>query len=316
MPTAVPTKAGRALALLGDHWTLQILQRVFMGERRYHQISAAIHASDAVLSSRLRSLVADQLLVKVPYKDGRTRYEYHLSSAGRATWRIYVAAWAWERQWIKRPAGLSAGLVHTACGHSTVPVLTCGRCDRPVSDRDTSVRRTTNSLSYVGSAARRHIQGRTLQKGDAYSFRPQTLELLGDRWNMALLAAAAIGLRRFSDFERFLGTPPTVLSARLARLVEIGTLRVQELETGRTDYRLTDMGRGFAAILIQIVRWAEEHVRTGEQSSIEIVHESCGRRLLPEYVCAHCQQRLQYREIRFTVLTRPLDEASFATHSE
>lgn len=299
----VASLTARALALLGDHWTLYILQRVFLGERRYQDIHDSINASDSILSNRLKTLTEGGLLAKTPYKDGRVRYEYRLTTTGKATWRIFVAAHSWENSWLDPIDGLRPVLIHSQCGHLAHPQLICGKCDLPVTARDTSVTRSGATLSYASALPRRHRQNRTLalDGSDPYAFRTETMEILGDRWNTALASAAHIGIRRFSDFERFLGIPPTVLSARLSRFVELNILRVQELagSNRRSDYRLTDKGRDLAAILIQIVRWADENLRTGEPASIEISHDACGRKLLPEYRCTHCEQRLRRREARF-----------------
>lgn len=298
------SRTGRAVALLGEHWTLLILQRVFTGERKYQQLRASLNASDSVLSDRLKTLTEAGLLIKTPYKDGRIRYEYRLSASGKATWRIYVAAWAWERKWLERRPGPSPELVHSTCGQVAIPVVVCGRCNLQVTTRETSVRRTATEYNYGGSMPRRHRQSRTAAMKRDFGFYPETMELLGDRWNLAIVSAAVIGIRRFTDFERFLNIPPTVLSAHLSSFVELGILRTQELAAGngRTDYRFTDKGRGFSSVLMQIVRWADENIRSGEESSIEITHDLCGRKLVPEFQCGHCGELLRRREVSFQLL--------------
>jgi len=299
----VSSRTGRALALLGDHWTLHILQRVFLGQHRYQEIRDSIHASDSILTNRLKTLTEGGLLVKTPYRDGRIRYEYQLTPAGKATWRIYVAAWMWECDWLDRRVGRHPELIHQRCGHEARPVLVCGKCDVPVTPRDTTITRSAPKLSYVGTVPRRHRQARTLalNDDDILSLRQETMEILGDRWNTALAAAAVIGIRRFSDFERFLGIPPTVLSARLARFVELGILRHQELAggNGRTDYRLTPKGAGLSGILLQIVRWSDENIKTGEETSIEVSHDACGRKLQAELACTHCHVQLRRTDVHF-----------------
>ncbi len=295
------SRTGRALALLGDSWTLLILQRVFMGARRYQQIRDALGVSDSILADRLKTLTTGGLLVKVPYGAGRVRYEYRLTESGKETWRIFVAAWAWERRSLPGGGGWRPELVHASCGQLAAPVLVCGTCGAPVTPRDTSVRRTTDTLAYGASLPRRHQQTRTQQRRDDYCLAPATMELLGDRWNTALMAAAVIGIRRFTDFERFLAIQPAVLSARLSRFVELGMLRVQELAgpSSRTDYRLTDRGRDFADVLLELVRWADENIRSGAESSIEIRHDACGRKLQPEFACGHCAELLRRWQVRF-----------------
>src|SRR5829696_9090325 len=71
----------------------------------------------------------------------------------------------------------------------------------------------------------------------------RTLDVVGDRWTLLVLRDAFNGVRRFDDLQRRLGAARTVLSARLAALVEAGVLdRVPYREAGqreRAEYRLT-----------------------------------------------------------------------------
>lgn len=303
--TSASSRTSRALALLSDHWTLNILQQLFLGRHKYQEIRDEIQISDSILANRLKTLVEGGLLTKSPYRDGRIRYEYRLTPAGKATWRIYVAAWIWECDWLNRRDERHPELIHRTCGHEARPLLVCGKCDGEVTTRSTTITRATDRLYFVGALPRRHRQARTLElpQSDDLQLRQETMEVLGDRWNTALASAAVIGIRRFTDFERFLGIPPTVLSARLARFVELGLLYQQELAggSGRTDYRLTPKGTGLAGILLQIVRWSDENIKTGEISTIEIRHDDCGRKLQPEFACAHCREHLRRTEIRWAL---------------
>lgn len=298
-----PSRTGVALGIICDHWNLMIIQRIFLGERRYQDIRDAIGVSDSILADRLHRLTEGDVLVKVPYHEGRVRYEYRLTRAGMATWRVYVAAYAWERRWLDRGTGPSPELRHLTCGNVADPQVVCGKCGLPVRGRDLSPRTNTKTLGYVGSSPRRHRQTRTLERINDHGLYPDTMELLGDRWNTAILSAAVIGLRRFTDLERFLGIPPTVLSARLTRLVELEVLRTEALAGGgRQVYRLTSKGAAFGGILMQIVRWADEHVGSKARKSLEVTHDPCGRLLLPDFVCGACGERLKRAEIRFELL--------------
>lgn len=299
------SRTARALALLGDHWTLLVLIQIFRGEHRYQQIRDSIHISDSILSTRLKTLTEGGLLTKRAYKDGRTRYEYNLTKSGRATWRIFLAAWTWESEWIDHGEANRSEVVHLACGRPADPITRCGKCDLPVRSHDTSVKLSYPKLSYVGTMPRRHRQARTLAMQDkvSASLRTETMELLGDRWNTALAAAAAIGNRRFTDFERYLGIPPTVLSSRLTRFEELGILEQRGLVGGssRSEHRLTAKGRAFIAILVQIVRWSDENVETA-QPAIEILHDACGRKLLADLACGSCGDRLRQSQLHFPLL--------------
>jgi len=75
----------------------------------------------------------------------------------------------------------------------------------------------------------------------------RTADLLGRRWVLAILwAAAEAGAVRFNEFKQALETiPPRTLAARLAELEEAGVLERSVLDTRppRVEYRLTDTGR-------------------------------------------------------------------------
>ena len=55
---------GRMLGLLGDEWTLLVIQQALMGATRYGEFQARLPISHSVLSSRLQSLTRDGLLTK------------------------------------------------------------------------------------------------------------------------------------------------------------------------------------------------------------------------------------------------------------
>ena len=145
-----PSRTGTALALICDHWSLLIIQRIFLGERRYQDIRQTIGVSDSILADRLKRLTEGGLLAKAPYNDGRVRYEYRLARAGLATWRIYVAAYVWERRWLDLGPGLRPELRHLLCGELSEPQIVCGKCDLPVRGRDLSPA-TSNVPSAVNS---------------------------------------------------------------------------------------------------------------------------------------------------------------------
>src|SRR5207237_3072576 len=52
----------------------------------------------------------------------------------------------------------------------------------------------------------------------------KSFELIGDRWTLLILRSALYGVRRFDDFQAELDVPRSVLSNRLASLVERGIM--------------------------------------------------------------------------------------------
>ena len=57
-----PNAVARMLGLLGDEWTLLVIQQALMGATRYGEFQARLPISHSVLSSRLQSLTRDGLL--------------------------------------------------------------------------------------------------------------------------------------------------------------------------------------------------------------------------------------------------------------
>jgi len=117
----------------------------------------------------------------------------------------------------------------------------------------------------------------------------RTLELVGERWTLLIIRDAALGRRRFEDFQRSLGVARNVLSDRLARLVDEGILerrRYQE-RPERFEYRLTDKGRELRPALIALMHWGDRHLAPAGPPRI-VVHAGCGGPVEQRLVCGDC----------------------------
>lgn len=294
------SRTARSLSIIGDHWTLLILNEAFLGVRRFGELKASLGISDSVLSGRLRSMVTDGLLNK-RLTSGSSQPEYHLTTSGSDTWKIFVAAWAWEQDWNDESNRGDFLLSHKPCGSLLRPILVCGKCGEAVEPRSTSVIRSASKLGYIEGSPRRHRQRKTIRSNRSRGFAPTTMALLGDRWNTAVASGAAIGLRRFSEFERFLGIAPAVLSDRLGTFVELGIFRASLIgsKNDRVEYRLTARGRAFSAVLLQIVEWSERNVKTGEPRSMLVRHDTCGKTLRPDLHCSTCDTILRRADVLF-----------------
>ncbi len=281
---------GRALGVLADTWTLLILQRAFLGVRRYAGWRATLNISDATLTARLRAMTDHGLLRTSPYREGgRSRQEYRLTERGADTWRLLLATWNWERDWEPREVPLPE-IVHRACGDATHVVLCCARCGVPVGPRDTEV--DAGPIVTAGADLSRVHPRRTRGRlpTDPLSFLPGAMEIVGDRWGATLLGACLMGLRTFSEFSDRLSISPEVLTDRLRRFVEHGVL----VRTGQTGYRLTDKGRAAFAIHACLVDWANRWERAdGAPVDLDIRHRACGHSLEVRLDCAACGEPFQ-----------------------
>jgi DNA-binding HxlR family transcriptional regulator len=87
----------------------------------------------------------------------------------------------------------------------------------------------------------------------------RALELLGRRWALRLVWELRRSTLAFSELRERTGISPSVLSARLAELVDAGVL---ERDAGRR-YRLSGRGRELARLLYELNRWAEDPHKSG-----------------------------------------------------
>jgi DNA-binding HxlR family transcriptional regulator len=86
----------RTVSVIGDRWTLLILRDCFLRVRRFEEFQARLGITRPLLASRLRKLVKDFVLAKVPYQQRPLRYEYRLTEKGLdlypSSWRSFTGA--------------------------------------------------------------------------------------------------------------------------------------------------------------------------------------------------------------------------------
>jgi DNA-binding HxlR family transcriptional regulator len=121
----------------------------------------------------------------------------------------------------------------------------------------------------------------------------RTLELVGERWTLLIVRDAALGRRRFEEFQRSLGIARNVLTDRLTRLVDAGILerrRYQE-RPERFEYHLTEKGGELRVALIALMHWGDRHLATAGPPRL-VEHVGCGGPVEQRHVCGDCGQEL------------------------
>lgn len=126
----------RALEVVGERWTLLILRETFFGVRRFGQLARNLQIPRPTLSSRLRTLVENGLLEKVPYARDPDRHEYRLTASGRDLFAAIVVLMQWGDQHLPQPKGPPIVLRHQPCGHIADPVLVCSHCHKKITARN------------------------------------------------------------------------------------------------------------------------------------------------------------------------------------
>lgn len=118
---------GRAMAILGERWTLVVLREVFNGVRRFGDIQAHSGVPRQVLSNRLQRLVDQDILRRQPYRvDGeRPRHEYRLTAKGLDLYPVLVAVADWGDRYLADDDGPPVEFAHRDCGGPVRVELAC-----------------------------------------------------------------------------------------------------------------------------------------------------------------------------------------------
>src|SRR3954468_2353812 len=117
----------RSLAVVGERWALLVVREVSLGVRRFADIQAATGAPPAVLSARLRDLVAAGVLETRPYQEpgSRVRDEYVLTSTGRDLQPVLTALKDWGDAHLTDERGVPVVTRHVDCGAPVHVELVC-----------------------------------------------------------------------------------------------------------------------------------------------------------------------------------------------
>jgi HxlR-like helix-turn-helix len=64
------------------------------------------------------------------------------------------------------------------------------------------------------------------------------------------------------------------------------------------EYRLTDRAIDLYPVIIGLMRWADRHLAEQPDTTVELLHRSCGQPTHPYLACSHCQEPLTARDVK------------------
>ncbi|MBU0901963.1 MAG: helix-turn-helix transcriptional regulator [Gammaproteobacteria bacterium] len=131
-----PCSLARALAVVGDRWTLLVLRECFLGVRRFDEFEKRLGITRHVLADRLKKLTEAGVLDKVAYQQRPLREEYCLSAKGRDLYPAIMALVHWGDSHMSGVEGAPIRHVHRTCGQPMHGVLVCSDCGEPLQPRD------------------------------------------------------------------------------------------------------------------------------------------------------------------------------------
>lgn len=89
----------RTLDVIGDWWSLLIIRDALMGARRFSQFQKNLGVAKNILSTRLRTLVAQGILEVKPAADGSAYQDYVPTDKARALFPVLVALRQWGEEY-------------------------------------------------------------------------------------------------------------------------------------------------------------------------------------------------------------------------
>ena len=135
----------------------------------------------------------------------------------------------------------------------------------------------------------------------------RTVDLIGDWWTPIVLREAFLGRRRFDEFQQALSLSRSVLTKRLARLVDEGLLarRLYEERPPRHEYVLTEKGRAFYPVLAAMWRWGSDWLwEEDTEPPLELCDKESGRPLRPQLVDENTGKPIDVRRVRVSARRR------------
>jgi DNA-binding HxlR family transcriptional regulator len=124
--------------------------------------------------------------------------------------------------------------------------------------------------------------------------------IIGDEWTLWIIQTAlSPGISRYNDWLRAGPISSSVLTARLASLVDVGVLErvAYTAHPPRFDYRLTPRGEQMWTILLTIWTWERRWVHDAAHPLPPIRHRRCGNIFDPIVVCADCAAQTTVRDV-------------------
>jgi len=82
--------------LIGSKWKLLILRELFAGTKRYNELRRSLPGiSQKVLTSSLKSMVADGIVLRTAYPEVPPRVEYSLTDLGESMRPVIMTMEQW-----------------------------------------------------------------------------------------------------------------------------------------------------------------------------------------------------------------------------
>ncbi len=161
-PYPLPGPVARALAVIGDRWTLLVIRELLLRPARYADLERALPGIPSnLLAERLRLLEDEGIARRAAGDRG-----YCLTAKGRDLAPVLAGLAVWGMRHYGEPA--SAEARHAGCGGRVVTGSSCTRCGAAVASADIDLHGTAEPPEGSGGApVDREGSGRQAAAGPA-----------------------------------------------------------------------------------------------------------------------------------------------------
>jgi DNA-binding HxlR family transcriptional regulator len=285
-PTIDPTDAAALNAMLMavrqgsdvvcDLWSLSLMISAFMGDTKFAEFTRRTGLASRLATMRLRMLVDQGIMVRLPYSIRPLRHEYRLTNMGRAFFSVIVQMLRWECNW--NSDSMPQDMVAQLCNGPVEPLMRCAACEETASARDISLRVSRSDL--LQKPVKQGLHRRSImsgaQDGAGLSQFSESLALFGDKWGIEILVCAFTRIRRFNDFRASTDISANILSDRLSRMIAMGIFRAPAGQ-GEQGYRLTLKGMDAYGVLVALQDWSDAWLSQRFRSPVKLIHNGCGK---------------------------------------
>lgn len=123
----------RALAVLGDSWSLLILRDALGGVRSFEGFMRSLGIARNTLTDRLRHLVEEGMLAQIDVGKRGTRFEYVPTQKAKEFQTALMAIMQWGDRWVSGPGNEPVIAVDRESGAAIEPMIVRSKSGRAVS---------------------------------------------------------------------------------------------------------------------------------------------------------------------------------------
>lgn len=126
----------RALALLGDSWSLLILRDALGGVRSFEGFMRSLGIARNTLTDRLRHLVEEDMLAQIDIGKRGTRFEYVPTQKAKDFQTSLMAIMQWGDRWVSGPGNEPVIAVDRESGVAIQQMVVRSNAGRAVSSEE------------------------------------------------------------------------------------------------------------------------------------------------------------------------------------